>query len=403
LGAIYATNITPSKRFGIGNYSLAQFDRAVRRGIRADGAHLYPAMPYTSYTLMSDADVKDLYVYFMSSVAPVEVAAPKSQLPFPFNIRLSMTAWNLLFLKDKRFDPDPHKSVAWNRGAFLVRGPEHCGDCHTPRNLLMNESTAHALGGADLDGWYAPNITSDPNSGIGGWSQQDLVDYLRVGHAAGKAQTAGPMAEAIDDSLSHLTAPDLEAIAVYLKTVAAVHDPTDARPAFAWGGPVSGLDAIRGDPVPADPNTMSGPQLYDAYCASCHNDAGQGTSDGHAPSLFHNAALGRKNTNNLVMVMLHGIQRETSPPAVPMPAFSRLSDHQIAVLGSYLVKTYGNPASKVSEAQVKALRSGGPASPLVTLVRVAMALGVIAALALIAWIVLRVRRRHRRTPFVRGA
>jgi mono/diheme cytochrome c family protein len=398
-GAIYATNITPSKRFGIGAYSLEQFSRAMRKGVRADGRRLYPAMPYTAYTLMSDADIKALYAYFMTSVAPVEAPAPQSHLPFPFNIRLSMAGWNLLFLKEKRFEADPRESAAWNRGAFLVRGPAHCGDCHTPRNLLMGESGSRDLGGADLGGWYAPNITSDPNSGIGGWSQQELVDYLRVGHAAGKAQTAGPMAEAIDDSLSHLTTPDLNAIAIYLKTVAPVHDRADARPAFAWGGPVNGLDAIRGDPVPADPNAMSGPQLYDAYCASCHNDAGQGATDGYTPSLFHNAALGRTNTNNLVMVMLHGIQRQTNPPAVPMPAFSSLSDRQIAVLGNYVLQTYGNPAARVTDAQVKTLRSGGPASPLVMIVRVAILFGAVLALGVIALIGLRIRARRRAAPF----
>ena len=403
-GAIYATNITPSKRFGIGAYALEQFSRAVRKGVRADGAHLYPAMPYTAYALMSDADIKALYAYFMTSVAPVEAPAPQSHLPFPFNIRLSMAAWNVLFLKEKRFEADPRESPAWNRGAFLVRGPEHCGDCHTPRNLLMGESGSRDLGGADLGGWYAPNITSDPNSGIGGWSQQALVDYLQTGHAAGKAQTAGAMAEAIDDSLGHLTTPDLNAIAVYLKTVAPVHEQADARPAFAWGGgPVNGLDAIRGDPVPADPNAMSGPQLYDAYCATCHNDAGQGTTDWQTPSLFHNAALGRTNTNNLVMVILHGIQRQTNPPAVPMPAFGHLTDHQIAVLGAHLVQTYGNPAARVTEDQVKTLRGGGPASPLLTVVWGAMLFAAALALGVIVLIGMRIRGRRRAPPFIRGA
>jgi mono/diheme cytochrome c family protein len=400
LGAIYATNITPSKRFGIGNYSLAQFDRAVRGGIRADGAHLYPAMPYTAYALMPDADIEALYSYFMTSVAPVEASAPKSRLPFPFNIRLAMAPWNLLFLKEKRFEADPHQSAAWNRGAYLVRGPAHCGDCHTPRNLLMAEQGSRALGGAELGGWYAPNITSDLTSGIGGWSRQELVDYMRTGHAAGKAQAAGPMAEAIDDSLSRLTTPDLVAIATYLKATAPVRDRADAQPAYAWGGPVNGLDAIRGDPVPADPNAMSGPQLYDAYCATCHNDAGQGTTDGHMPSLFHNAALGRTNTNNLVMVMLHGIQRQTSPPTVPMPASNALSDHQIAVLGSYLVQTFGNPAARVTEAQVKTLRSGGSPSPLVMIVRVAMLFVAVLVLGVIALIGLRIRARRRAAPSV---
>src|SRR5205823_631895 len=131
--------------------------------------------------------------------------AQKTDLPFPFNLRLSMAAWNLLFLDSKPFAADPGESPEWNRGAYLTRGLAHCGTCHTPRNGLMAEERSRELGGSEVGAWYAPNITSDKNSGVGGWSDQELIDYLRSGRAGYKSQAAGPMAEAIDHSLRHLT------------------------------------------------------------------------------------------------------------------------------------------------------------------------------------------------------
>jgi mono/diheme cytochrome c family protein len=164
LGAIYATNITPSKTAGIGNYTEAQFARAVRDGVRADGAHLYPAMPYTAYAKLTDQDVHALYLYFMKGVAPVDHQVAKTELPFPFNIRMSMAAWNLMFLNTERFQPDTTKSEQINRGAYLVNGLAHCSTCHTPRNALMAEQGSRFLGGAALGAWYAPNISPDPGA-----------------------------------------------------------------------------------------------------------------------------------------------------------------------------------------------------------------------------------------------
>ncbi|MFC6281834.1 MULTISPECIES: c-type cytochrome [Polaromonas] len=392
LGAIVSTNITPSKTHGIGNYTLEQFTDALRKGVRADGQHLYPAMPYTSYALVTNDDARAMYAYFMQAVAPVDSAPPATALPFPFNIRLSMAAWNLLFLDSKPFVADTGKSAEWNRGAYLARGLAHCSTCHSPRNLMMAEDLSRELGGGDVGSWHAPNITSDANSGIGGWSEQELVSYMRQGYAANKAQASGPMAEAIDHSLRHLNEADLRAMAVYLKTVPAQRDAADTQPVYAWGKASDDLNSIRGVALPKDLNEMTGAQLYDAHCATCHQARGQGSFDGGLPPLFHNTALGRANTNNLVMVMLEGIQRQADTTEIRMPAFAKtLSDRQIATLGSYLLERYGNPQARVSADQVKNLRAGGGSSNLVWMAR----LGMLAAVVLVVAAFFAFRRRKR--------
>lgn len=401
LGAIVSSNITPSRSHGIGNYTLQQFSDALRKGVRADGQHLYPAMPYTAYAKVTDADVAALYAYFMRGVAAVDAApAGHTQLPFPFNVRWSMAAWNLLFLDDKPYAPDPKQSVEWNRGAYLATGLAHCGTCHTARNLLMAEDLSKPLGGASLGDWYAPNITADANGGLGGWSAQELVDYLHSGRAAGKAQAAGPMAEAIDHSLSHLSEADLRAIATYVKQVPAQHHDTDAAPAYARGAASNGMAYLRGEPLPSDPNLMTGAQLFDAHCASCHQAKGEGSFDGSLPALFHNTALGRGNSDNLVMVMLEGVQRLATHDGgadleTRMPAFRKvLSDQQIVTLGNYLTTAYGNPDAKVTAQQVQTLRAGGAGSNLLTLARVGMAAAAIILLGLIVWLLGRSQRRR---------
>jgi mono/diheme cytochrome c family protein len=400
LGDIVSSNITPSKSHGIGNYTLQQFSDAVRHGVRADGAHLYPAMPYTSYAKVTDADIAALYAYFMHGVAPVDAApAQQTDLPFPFSVRMSMAGWNLLFLDKQPYAVDAAHSAEWNRGAYLAQGLAHCTTCHTPRSALMAEDLSRNLAGSSLGTWTAPNITSDMNSGVGAWSTQELVAYLRTGRAAGKAQAAGPMAEAIDRSLRHLSEDDLRAIAIYVKSVPAVHDAADTVPVYARGAAANGMAYLRGEALPTDPDKMSGAQLFDAHCATCHQAGGQGSFDGRLPSLFHNTVLGRDNGANLVMAMLDGVQREQEQGdalETRMPAFRKvLSDTQVATLATYLTATYGNPQVKVSAEEVRTLRSGGPTSSLVTLARVGMALGVLVLLALAFWLIGRRKRRLR--------
>ncbi|WP_228529906.1 cytochrome c [Diaphorobacter caeni] len=395
LGSIYSTNITPSKTHGIGNYSLQQFSDALRHGKRADGANLYPAMPYTAYAKTSDEDIAAMYAFFMQGVAAVDTApAHQTALPFPFNIRLSMSAWNAMFHDAKPYQADASKPPQWNRGAYLSEGLAHCTTCHTPRTALMAEDRKRGLSGGDLGGWYAPNITSHATSGIGNWSQADLVAYLSGQPVPGKGPAAGPMAEAVDHSLKHLTREDLEAIAVYIKSVPAVESADMKQAADSFGQARDDLDSIRGTELPRDFDAMTGAQIYDGYCASCHQAQGQGSDKDGLPALFHNTSLGHASSNNLVQVMLHGIQRVDADTV--MPGFAHeLTDKQITTLGNYLLTSYGNPAAKVTQDQVARLRSPEPegGGKLLLLARLGMALGVIVVVAIAIWLL---RRRARR-------
>jgi mono/diheme cytochrome c family protein len=391
LGTIYSTNITPSADFGIGRYTEEEFSRALRRGVRRDGANLYPAMPYTSYAKFTEDDAHALYVYFKQAVKPVDQSAPRTELPFPMNIRASMMAWNLLFRNMAAFVPDPNQSAAWNRGAYLVQGAAHCSTCHTPRGFLMQEETSRALSGAQVGPWYAPNITSDPISGIGSWPKQDLVAYLRTGHLSRKAQAAGSMGEAVEKSFQHLTASDLDAIATYVMSVPAVHDPGDDVSRFTAGKAFSELATLRGrDGIKSDDADPAGAVLFAGNCASCHSAEGQGSKDGYYPSLFQNSATGAKNATNLVAAILYGVDRTTSGRQSFMPGFgghptdaNPLSNRDIAVLGNYVLTRYGAANTTITEAEVAEVRRGGPVSPLLMLARGGMASAVIVFLGIV--------------------
>jgi mono/diheme cytochrome c family protein len=404
VGTIYSTNITPSATSGLGRYSEQDFARAVRDGVRADGANLYPAMPYTSYRVLTDADIHDLYTYFMQGVAAVDVAPQRTSLPFPMNIRLSMMGWNLLFLGGNGPIADAAQSPEWNRGKYLVLGAAHCSTCHTPRGFLMQELSKRSLAGAQVGAWYAPNITSDPVSGIGSWSHDELVRYLQTGSLPGKAQAAGSMGEAVEHSFSHLTPEDIGAIATYIQSVQAIHDPSDDRSRFGYGKPSSELGSLRGknailSEAVGKPGSAA---LFEGNCASCHSALGQGSRDGYYPSLFHNSASGAASSDNLVATILNGVERTTPKGEAYMPGFggkpndiNALSDSEIATLANYVTDHFGRPGKTVSPADVAQIRRGGPASSLVLLARIGVAAAVVAILALAALLILRGRQRRK--------
>ena len=192
VGTLYSTNITPDKETGIGNYTDQDFLNAMHRGTRRDGARLYPAMPFASYTYMSDADALAIKDYLFS-LAPVHAAAPANTLMFPFNQRWTMIFWSALFNPDERFAPDTSRSPEWNRGAYLSEALAHCGECHTPRNLAFALNNRKKFAGAVTAGWRAFNISSDKNTGLGAWRDDDIISYLSIGHAPGHGTASGPM------------------------------------------------------------------------------------------------------------------------------------------------------------------------------------------------------------------
>ena len=398
MGAITSSNITPSVEFGIGGYSLAEFTAALRDGIRKDGAHLYPAMPYPSYARMTDDDIAALYDYLMTEVEPVEEAAPQTRLSFPFSQRWSMIAWNAAFARAEPFQPDDKQTPEWNRGRYLVEGPAHCGTCHTPRNLLMGSDQAEFLAGGEVGGWHAPNLTP---TGLGDWLDQDLADYLKTGVAT-HARASGPMAEAVEYSLQHLKDDDIAAMVTYLRSLPAKGRepaaPADASTPAAFV-PADHADARSQHRLDGD---ASGAQLYEAVCASCHGLSGQGSPDGTYPALRGNLTLTQAQGTNLLSTILQGVNRETGDHHTLMPGFGpdslvqKLDDEQIARLASFTATSFGPQPVGFTADDVKTARTGGPVP---TLVRLAtpqiMTAGLIAALALLGLVVLLIVRRRR--------
>ena len=337
-GGIFASNITPDKETGIGNWTERDFYRAVRHGKGKEGENLYPAMPYNAYVKVSDRDMHDLWMY-MRSVKPVHYAVPETDLGFPYNIRLAMMGWNLLFYKNSGFKPDAGRSAQWNRGAYLVEGLEHCGACHTPKNLLGGDRDAW-LQGSNLSEWHAPDITSNRYTGIGGWSVDQITDYLKLG-SNHVAVASGPMAEAVTNSTQHLTREDLQAIAVYLKSQ-----------------PDSGTQ--KPQPLAADDAQMKmGANVYSANCAACHNSDGKGIPN-LAASLAGNPGLQAEDASSIISTILQGGRgavTEGNPTSGAMPAFAwKLSDEQVAAAATYLRNSWGNAASVVKPEAVAGKR-----------------------------------------------
>jgi mono/diheme cytochrome c family protein len=400
LGKIFSTNITPSKTSGIGDYSEEEFTRAVRDGVARDGSHLYPAMPYTAYAKITDDDMKALYAYFMNEVKADDHKPERTELPFPFSMRSSMVVWNMLFLDKIRFESNPTKSAEWNHGAYLAEALEHCGTCHTPRNGLMAEDGSLPLAGGTVGPWFAPNITSDKVAGIGGWSDADLIQYLKTGNVPGKAQAAGPMAEAVENSLQHLPDEDIKAIVTYLKDVPAVAG-GDEKPRSDLGKASTEVEAsLRG--LPGQEPNENGFHIFSGSCASCHQPEGQGNL--HYPSLFNNTATGGHRADNLIATILYGVHRTVGETVAFMPAFGpdasytdRLSDEDIADVSNYVLANYGNPAVKVSAADVALIRQGGEKPLIVKLAPFsapAAVAGAVLIIGLLAWILMRRRSRH---------
>ncbi len=235
LGDFYTPNITPDPDTGLGRWREADFRRALREGRGPDGRHYYPSFPYAAYTRLSDADIGALWAY-LRTVPPVRQANRPHALPWYLQSRPLLAGWKWLYFHPGRYVPDPRKDATWNRGAYLVQAVAHCAECHTPRNRLGGFRVGLYLAGdqAGAEGGLVPNITPDKATGIGRWSQGELIDYLKTGMRPDGDSAGGLMAEVIDNGLSRLTPQDIEAIATYVRGVPpVVHAvrPAKAKPA----------------------------------------------------------------------------------------------------------------------------------------------------------------------------
>ena len=346
-GTLYSTNITPDKQTGIGNYSDRDFLNALHRGTRRDGARLYPAMPYTSYTYITDADALAIKAYLFS-LAPVRAVPPANTLAFPFNQRWAMAFWSELFNPDTRFEPDMSKSPEWNRGAYLAEALAHCGECHTPRNLAFALNNRKKFGGALTAGWRAFNISSDKTTGLGAWSDDDIFSYLSTGHAAGHGTASGPMGEAVDHSFSQLAPEDIRAIVAYLRTVPAIAS-ADLPATTAPAAPASHKD---GGSTP-DPR---GKMVFQGACVSCHGWTGESSLSPFA-TLTGAWAVNDPSATNVAQIVISGTKRHTPPDAVSMPAFGNAySDVEIAAVANYVTARFGSKPSRITAQDVAELR-----------------------------------------------
>jgi mono/diheme cytochrome c family protein len=345
-GTLYSTNITPEKETGIGNYSDQDFLNAVHRGTRRDGARLYPAMPFTSYTYMSDADALAIKAYLFS-LAPVRAAAPANTLMFPFDQRWAMNFWSVLFNPDSRFAPDTSKSPEWNRGAYLAEALAHCGECHTPRNLAFALDNRRKFAGAVTAGWRAFNISSDKTTGVGAWRDEDLMSYLSTGHAIGHGSASGPMAEAVDESFSQLAPEDIGAVVAYLRSVPATAS-TDLPATLALPAPASHRDG--GNTADA-----RGKMVFEGACVSCHGWTGESAISPFA-TLTGAWAVNDPGATNVAQIVISGTRRHTEG-AVSMPAFGNAySDAEIAAVANYVTSRFGSKPSQITAQDVAELR-----------------------------------------------
>lgn len=363
-GVIYSANITPDPGTGIGGWSERELARALHEGIAADGRHLYPAFPYTAYTKVSDNDVHALYAY-LRSLSPVRYTPPPNEMHFPFSLRGLLAGWNLLYLRAGRYMPDPARSGEWNRGAYLIQGLGHCGACHTPRNRLGGERTSETLtGGAYLDEiadeviddrltpmdertvrlWSTANLTQAP-TGLAAWTVDEIAAYLKSGHNA-RAGAFGPMSLVIANSTSRLSATDIRAMAVYLKSLPAAPAPEQ--------------------PQPLNHRRRAGEIVYTTRCGDCHQSTGLGMPRDRnadpsktAPPLAGNPALQAASPASLINVVLYGaheaaVRPESWPKMSGFELSVGLDDEQIAALCTYVRSSWGNRAGPVDAADVAA-------------------------------------------------
>ena len=338
-GVIYSPNLTPDPQTGIGSWTDEQFYRAMHDGIAANGSHLYPAFPYPWFTHVTRQDVTAIRAY-LRTVPAVKNKTPENKLPWPLDNREAVAGWNALFFKAGQFQPDKGQSEMWNRGAYLVTGLAHCGACHSGKNVFGAVEDSQRFQGAEIQHWYAPNLTGDARVGLGSWSTQEIVQYLKQGRTE-RAIAYGPMAEVVEISTSGMKDEDLQAIATYLKALPAAGG--EANPA-----------------APAQQVSDAGQAIYQDSCSACHRENGEGVS-GLFPALKGSALVQSVKATTVLRLILNGgngAATGASPTGPAMPAYGwKLSDGQMAAVASYIRNAWGNRAGAVSGGDVHTLRA----------------------------------------------
>ncbi|WP_175945492.1 cytochrome c [Caballeronia sp. BCC1704] len=360
LGAIYTTNITPDPDTGIGRYTEQDFARALREGVAKDGHNLYPAMPYPSYAKINDEDMHALYAYFMHGVTPVKQANRAADIKWPLNMRWPLKLWNAVFLDKGVYKDKAGKDVAWNRGAYLTQGLGHCGACHTPRGIAFQEkgldesSTAYLTGGV-LDNWFGSNLTGEHNAGLGRWSEQDLVAFLKTG-ANAHATAFGSMTSVVNNSTQMLTDQDVTAMAHYLKSLPAAGGNGNAP--YSYDSKATKVSLTR-------PASDSGARVYAAFCMHCHGIDGRGFAPMLSP-LAGNPNLLEKDPSSLINVTLNGTDNlviQGVPAPYPMPRYAPvLNDQQIADVVTFIRGAWNNNMPAVQPEDVAKMRKATEAA-----------------------------------------
>jgi mono/diheme cytochrome c family protein len=352
LGAIYSTNITPDPETGIGTYSLEDFDGAVRRGIAKDGHRLYPAMPYPSYAKLTSADVAALYDFFMKQVKPVDQANLQNEIPMLLSFRWPLAIWNVVFAKSDSYVAKSDRDAEWNRGAYLVQGLGHCGACHTPRGLAWQEKAlddggSKFLSGALLDAWYAPDLRGDVRTGLGTWTKDDLADFLKHGHNRG-GTAFGSMIDVVNNSTPYLSDSDINAIAVYLKSL----------PAAFREEPIAYDDATSAA-LRSGQASQPGATTYTGSCANCHGFDAKGFGP-YTPALAGNPVVLDNDPSSLINLMLNGstpLVVKGTPDPYRMPQFrQQYTDQEIADVVTFIRNAWGNQAPAVTALEVASIR-----------------------------------------------
>jgi len=339
-GGIYSPNLTPDRDTGIGAWSDDQFYRALHDGIAPDGSRYYPAFPYPDFTRITRDDVLAIRAY-LATLTAVHNTRPPAQLHWPLNYRVLMRGWNLLFFRPGTFQPNPNKSEAWNRGAYLVEGPAHCGACHTPKNVFGADKRGQLYGGGRVQGWFAPRLDSAARSGLKSWSVDDTVEYLQSGRN-GRSHADGLMAEVVVNSTSLMSDADVHAIAVYLKDL----PPGAPEPAVI---------------PPPQADMAAGAAVYTHACIACHEADGSGSPRIYPP-LPGNANVQSADPLSTLRIIIDGAETVTTPRAPntgSMPAYGeKLSDQEIADVATYIRNSWGNAAPAVTPAQAAKARQG---------------------------------------------